>query len=134
MENLTMQGDSFMSKTEATQRKEKLINTYNLYQKIDWGIFLVLIGVPVVFGVLQGLDLPGMSVEELMYFLTNLPSVILAFVAIASTVYSVWSIWIYVKVWPIDEIPKGGTYWFDWILTFVLIVWEALFFYTLLFG
>ena len=133
MENLTLQVDSFMVETEAAQRKEKLINTYNLYQKIDWGIFIVLMGVPIVFALLQGLGLPGMNVEELMYFIANLPFVVMALVAIASAAYTVWSIWLYVKVWPIKEIPKGSTYWFDWVLTIVLIVYDTFIFYVLLF-
>lgn len=116
------------------KRKMKLIKTYKAYNVIDWIIAIAIIGAPIAVGVLEGLGFPGVSIEAFMAYINSLPPLVIIPVALLSTAYTVWTIVLYVKVWPIKEIPKGFTYWFDWFLTFALVAYEALIFYTLLVG
>ena len=110
------------------QRKERLIKTYKIYNVVDWVIAIAIIGAPLILGLLEGLGLPGMNMGELMYFIGNLSPIIIVPIAILSTAYTIWSMILYVKVWPIEEIPKGGQYWFDWILTIGLTAYELFIF------
>ena len=112
----------------------KLINTYRIYNIVDWIIAILIIGTPIAIGVFEGLGLPGFSVASFMYFITGLPPVVIVPVAIVSTAYTVWSMVLYVRIWPVKEIPKGFQYWFDWFLSIVLTAYELLIFYALLFG
>ena len=116
------------------QRKKQLIRTYKIYSVVDWIIAIAVIGVPVGIAMLEGLGIAGFSLEAFMYYLGNAPATLIVPVAIISTGYTVWSMWLYVKVWPIKEIPKGFTYWFDWFLTIVLTAYELFIFYIILFG
>ena len=130
MENAAEQGQG--SVTE--HRKQRLIRTYKIYSVVDWIIAIAVIGVPIAIAVLEGLGFDNFSIESLMYYIGNAPSLIIVPIAIISTAYTVWCMILYVKVWPIEEIPKGGTYWFDWILTIVLTAYELFIFYLILFG
>ncbi|MCL2285710.1 MAG: hypothetical protein FWC32_05020 [Firmicutes bacterium] len=130
MENIVLREENAI----ADQRKEKLISIYKAYNVIDWIIVIVIIGAPIAVGVLEGLGFPGVSIHAFMAYINSLPPMVIIPVALASTAYTVWTVILYVKVWPIKEVPKGFTYWLDWFLTFVLIVYEALIFYTLLVG
>ena len=116
------------------QQKEKLIRTYKIYNVVDWIIAIAVIGTPIGIAMLEGLGFEGFSLESFMYYLGNAPVVVVVPVAIISTGYTIWSMWLYVKVWPIKEIPKGFDYWFDWFLTIVLTVYELFIFYVILFG
>jgi len=116
------------------QKKQKLIKTYKIYSVVDWIIAIAVIGVPIGIAMLEGLGFAGFSIEAFMYYLSNAPAVVIVPVAIISLAYTVWSMILYVKVWPIKEIPKGFTYWFDWFLTFVLTAYELFIFYVILFG
>lgn len=116
------------------QQQERLIRTYKIYNVVDWIIAIVIIGIPVGIAMLEGLGFGGLSLESFMYYLGNAPAIIVAPVAIISTGYTVWTMWLYVKVWSIKEIPKGFQYWFDWFLTIALTAYELLIFYVLLFG
>ena len=115
-------------------QKQKLIRTYKIYNVVDWIIAIAVIGVPIVIAMFEGLGFAGFRLESFMYYLGNAPAVVIVPVAILSTAYTVWSMRLYIKVWPIKEIPKGGTYWFDWILTIGLAVYELFIFYVILFG
>jgi len=121
-------------KAMTEQQKQKLIRTYKIYNVVDWIIAIAIIGVPISIAMLEGLGLAGFSIESFMYYLGNAPAVVIVPVAIISTVYTVWSMVLYVKVWPIKEIPKGGQYWLDWFLTIVLTAYELFIFYIILFG
>ena len=123
-----------MSKTMSVQQREKLIRTYKIYNVVDWIIAIAVIGVPIVIAVFEGLGFEGLSLGAFMYYLGNAPVFVVVSVAIISTGYTVWSMWLYVKIWPIKEIPKGFQYWFDWFLTIALTVYELLIFYIILFG
>ena len=114
------------------QRKEKLIRTYKIYNVVDWIIAIVIIGAPLVLAILEGLGLANISVESLMYYIGNAPAIFIIPIAIISTAYTVWSMILYVRIWPIKEIPKGFQYWFDWLLTIVLTVYELFIFYVIL--
>jgi len=116
------------------QRKEKLIRIYKACNVVDWIIAIVIIGTPFVLGTLEGLGLPGISVNELMLFISNLPAAVLIPFAVISTLYTVLCAVLYVKVWPIKEIPKGFTYWWDWVLTFALTAYELFIVYVILFA
>ena len=115
------------------EQKQKLIRTYKIYNVVDWIIAIAVIGIPVVIAMLEGLGFEGFSIVTFMYYLGNAPAVIIVPVAIISTAYTVWSMWLYVKIWPIKEIPKGFQYWFDWLLTIALTVYELFIFYVILF-
>jgi len=115
-------------------QKQKLIRTYKRYNVVDWIIAIAVIGVPIFIAALEGLGLTDFSLESFMYYLGNAPAVVIVPIAVISTAYTVWCMILYVKVWPIEEIPKGGTYWFDWFLTIVLTAYELFIFYVILFG
>ena len=115
-------------------QKQKLIRTYKIYNVVDWIIAIAVIGLPIGIAMLEGLGFAGFSVESFMYHLSSAPAVIIVPVAILSTAYTVWCMILYIKVWPIKEIPKGGTYWFDWFLTIVLTAYEMFIFYVILLG
>ena len=114
------------------QQKEKLIRTYKIYSVVDWIIIIVAVGIPVGIAVLEGLGLRDFSIESFIYYLNNAPAIIIIPVAIISTGYTIWSMWLYVKVWPIKEIPKGFDYWLDWLLTIALTAYELFIFYVIL--
>ena len=115
------------------QRKERLIRTYQIYNVVDWIIAIAVIGIPVAIGVFEGLGLPGFSVALFMEYINSLSPAIIIPVAIISMAYTVWCMVLYVKIWPIKEIPKGFQYWFDWFLTIVLTAYELMLFYAILF-
>jgi len=118
----------------AEQRKQRLIRTYSIYNVVDWIIAIAVIGVPLGIAMLEGLGIGDISMASFMYYLGNAPAAIIVPVAIASTVYTMWTMVLYVQVWPIKEIPKGFQYWFDWLLTLVLTVYELFLFYVILFA
>jgi len=122
-----------MNRVMDEQKKQKLIRTYRIYSVVDWIIVIAVIGVPILLATLEGLGFAGLSLEAFMDHLGNAPAVIIVPVAILSTAYTVWSMILYVRVWPIKEIPKGGAYWFDWILTIALTAYELFIFYVILF-
>ena len=128
-----MQGQALLDKGMDEQKKAKLIKTYKGYQVVDWIIAIVIIGAPILVGMLEGVGLPGFSVNGMMQFIGNLPATVIVPIAVLSTAYTIWSMVLYVKVWPIKEIPKGFDYWFDWILTIVLTAYEFFIFYVILF-
>jgi hypothetical protein len=134
MENSSTQEEKFVKKTRTDQQKEKLIRTYKIYNVVDWMIAIIIIVTPLAIGTLEGLGLPGISFGSFMSYITNLPAMVIIPVAIISTAYTVWTMILYVKIWPIKEIPKGFQYWFDWLLTFALTAYELFIFYALLFG
>ena len=123
-----------MSKTMSMQQKERLIRTYKIYNVVDWIIAIAVIGVPIIMAVFEGLGFEGFSLAAFMYYLGNAPAFVIVPVAIISTGYTVWSMCLYVKIWPIKEIPKGFQYWFDWLLTIALTIYELLIFYIILFA
>ena len=129
MEDISVKG-----KHITDQQKEKLIRIYKIYNVVDWIIAIAIIGTPIVIGVLEGLGIPGFSIASFMTYINSLPAVIIVPVAILSTAYTVWTMNLYVKIWPVKEIPKGFQYWFDWFLTVALTGYELLIFYALLFG
>ena len=116
------------------QKKDKLIRTYKIYTVVDWIIAIAVIAVPISLAMLEGLGFEGFSLASFMYYLGNAPAVVIVPVAIASTAYTVWCMILYVKIWPIKEIPKGFTYWFDWFLTILLTAYELFIFYVILFA
>ena len=116
------------------QTKQKFIRTYKIYNVVDWIIAIAIIGVPLTIAVLEGLGLENLSMESFIYYISNAPAIIIIPVAVISTAYTVWSMWLYIKVWPIKEIPKGFTYWFDWFLTIALTAYEMMLFYAILSG
>jgi len=115
-------------------QKQKLIKTYKIYTVVDWMIAIAVIGVPILIAMLGGLGLSGFGLESFMYHLGNAPLAVIVPVAVLSTAYTVWSMILYVRVWPIQEIPKGFDYWFDWFLTIALTAYELFIFYVILFG
>jgi len=132
MEN-NMQGQELSKNGMDEQKKAKLIKTYKGYQVVDWIIAIVIIGAPIIVGLLEGIGLPGFSLDGMMQFIGNLPFAVIVPIAILSTAYTVWSMVLYVKVWPIKEIPKGFDYWFDWVLSIALTAYEFFIFYVILF-
>jgi len=130
--NNTIQDSNAMDE-QREQRKEKLIRIYKIYTVVDWIIAIVVIGIPVFIASLEGLGFDGISIESFMYYLSNAPIIIILPVAIISIAYTVWCAILYVKVWPIKEIPKGFGYWLDWILTIILTAYELFIFYVILF-
>jgi len=111
MEN-NMQGQELLNKGMDEQKKEKLIKIYKGYQVVDW-IIAILITVALFFGI-------------------SFPSAILAVVLIVGFIYTSWTVWLYIKVWPIKEIRDTGVYVFDWALTIGLTVFEAYILYIAL--
>ena len=131
MEN-SVQAQGLSMKGMDKQKEARLIKTYKGYQVVDWIIAIVIIAAPILVGTLEGMGFPGFSVGGMMQFIGNLPVVIIVPIAILSTAYAVWSMVLYIQVWPIKEIPKGSTYWFDWILTIGLTGYELFIFYVIL--
>ena len=123
-----------MGKTMTVQQKEKLIQTYKIYNVVDWIIAIAVISFPIAIAVLEGLGFEGLSLAAFMYYLSNASVFVIVPVAIISTGYTVWSMCLYVKIWPIKEIPKGFQYWLDWLLTIALTVYELFIFYIILFA
>ena len=140
-----------MSKTMTEERKIKLIGQYRIYTKIDWVIFVLVLGM--IFGPLLLFMLSSLAytvglgaAQEMSIFLRHgegamgnfmgmlysIPLIILIPLFIIFTIYNIWSIWLYVKVWPIKEIPKGFVYWFDWFLLVVLTAYDVFLFYVIL--
>ena len=96
-------------------KKLRLTRIYNMYQKIDWVIAIIVIAA-LVFGV------------------PALPTVLVAIIFIAGFIYTAWTVWLYMKVWPIKEIRNTGVYVFDWALTIGLTLFEAYLLYIVLSG
>ena len=111
MEN-NMQGQGLSKKGMDEQKKAKLIKIYNRYQVVDW-IIVILIIAAFIFGI-------------------NFPPAILTVIFIVGFTYTAWTVWLYIKVWPIKEIRNTGVYVFDWALTIGLTVFEAYVFYIVL--
>ena len=96
-------------------KKASLTILYNKYQVVDWIIAFAVIAA-LIFGV------------------PNVPTALIAVIFIAGFIYTVWTIWLYVKVWPIIEIRNKGVYWFDWTLTIGLTLFEAYILFIVLTG
>jgi len=139
------------NKAMTEERKIKLIGQYRIYTKIDWVIFILVLGM--IFGPLLLFTLSSLAyavglgaAQEMSVFLRHgegamgnfmgmlysIPLIILIPLFIIFTIYNIWSIWLYVKVWPIKEIPKGFVYWFDWFLLVVLTAYDVFLFYVIL--
>ncbi|MCL2828906.1 MAG: hypothetical protein FWD99_09265 [Oscillospiraceae bacterium] len=127
------------------QKKATLIKLYKAYTVVDWIIAIIIIGTPIILiaapfipAALQGLEPdPGAvleSFDSLIYAISNIPIVVIVPLFIFYTVYTVFCFVLYIKVWPIKEIPKGFMYWFDWLLTIGLTAYELFIFYVILFG
>ena len=116
------------------QQKARLIRTYKIYCVVDWVIALVVIIVPIGIAMLEGLGFEGFSLASFMHYIGNAPVAVILPVVIISFGYTVWSIWLYIKVWPIKEILKGFQYWFDWVLTIALAAYELFILYIILFA
>ena len=93
-------------------KRERLKEIYRHYNRIDW-IIAILIVAAFVFGI-------------------NLPPTVLSMLFIVGFVYTAWTVWLYIKVWPIKEIRDTGTYVFDWFLTIGLTVFEVYLLYITL--
>jgi len=128
------------------QKRLKLIKTYKAYTVVDWIIAIILMIVPFVFAMLEGLRFTdilevgsspvaifNLTFEAFVYYLSSVPALIIVPIAIISLAYTIWCIVLYIRVWPIDEIEKGSTYWFDWALTIVLTAYELFIWYIILF-
>ena len=96
-------------------KKARLTEIYNRYQVIDWIIAFAVIAA-FIFGV------------------PNFPTALIAALFIIGFIYTAWTVWLYVKVWPIKEIRNKGVYWFDWALTIGLTAFEAYMLYIVLTG
>jgi len=126
------------------QKREKLKNIYRIYNTVDWIIVILIFATPVVLIFFESFrqgdgvsgisgELAGNVVETLMYYVNSLPVAIIVPIFIVYTLYTLFCIVLYIKVWPIKEIRNTGTYWWDWILTIALTVYELFIFYVLLF-
>jgi len=116
------------------QKKERLIKIYRAYNVVDWIIAIIIIGTPIALIALEGFGLSSIRFDSLMYYIGNLPAGVIVPIFIVYSAYTVFCVVLYIKVWPIEEIPKGGTYWFDWILTIGLTAYELFIFYVIFFG
>ena len=96
-------------------KKARLIRMYNKYQIIDWIIAFAVIAA-LIFGV------------------PNVPTPLIAAIFIVGFIYTAWTVWLYVKVWPIEEIRNKGVYWFDWALTIGLTLFETYVLFIVLTG
>ena len=96
-------------------QKQSLTRIYNIYQKIDWAI-----AIAVTLGLIFGVP--------------ALPIALVAAIFVAGFIYTSWTVWLYVKVWPIKEIRNTGVYVFDWFLTIALTVFEIYILYIVLTG
>ena len=123
------------------QRKEKLTRIYNIYNTVDWILVILIIGTPfalIAFDMFnQGLEIsPDMSDGAFAAFMNgiaNLPAAVIVPVFIVYTLYTVFCFVLYVKVWPIKEIRYTSTYWWDWVLTIAVTIYELFIFYAILF-
>ena len=88
-------------------KKLRLTKIYNMYNKIEWAIGIT-ITIVLIFGV-QAI----------------IPAPVLTMLFIIGFIYTAWSVWLYIKVWPIKEIRNKGVYWFDWALTIGLTTFEV---------
>jgi len=93
-------------------KREKFKEIYRHYNRIDW-ILAILIVAAFFFGI-------------------NFPPAILTALFIVGFIYTAWTVWLYIKVWPIKEIRDTGTYVFDWALTIGLTVFEVYLLYITL--
>lgn len=134
MENRTLQDNGLTEEAMIDQKKQRLIRIYKIYNVVDWIIAIAIIGIPIAFAVLEGLGFGNFSIESLMHYLGNAPAIFIVPIAIVSIAYTVWCMVLYVRIWPIKEIPKGFQYWFDWFLTIVLTLYELFIFYVILFA
>jgi len=116
------------------QKKNRLIKVYKIYNIVDWVIAIIIIGTPFALIALEGLGIPSIELNMLIYYIGNISPIIIIPIFIIYSMYTVFCIILYIKVWPIKEIPKGFTYWFDWVLTVFLTVYELFIFYAILFG
>lgn len=126
------------------QRKEKLTRIYKAYNTFDWILVILIIGTP--FALLafdaynQGLGPAGIAdvtdgvFAQFMYSIGNLPAAIIVPIFILYTAYTVFCFVLYVKVWPIKEIRNTATYWWDWVLSILVAIYELFIFYAILFG
>jgi len=112
MENNIAQEQVLAKKGMDEQKKERLTKIYNGYQVVDW-IIAILITAAFIFGI-------------------NFPPAILTVLFIVGFTYTAWTVWLYIKVWPIKEIRNKGVYVFDWALTIGLTVFEVYVFYIVL--
>jgi len=126
------------------QKRDKLKKIYKVYNAVDWVIAILIFGTPIAliffesFRQEEGLsgitaELAGNVIETFMYNLSNLSAAIIIPVFIVYTLYTVFCIVLYIKVWPIMEIRNTATYWWDWILTIALTAYELFIFYVMLF-
>ena len=95
-------------------KREKLKVIYKHYTRIDWVIAILIVAA--------------------LFFGINLPPAVLAVLLIVGFFYTAWTVWLYIKVWHIEEIRKTGTYVFDWVLTIGLTVFEVYIFVIALTG
>ncbi|MCL2843009.1 MAG: hypothetical protein FWE28_06005 [Oscillospiraceae bacterium] len=134
-----------MKKAMTEQQKETLIKIYRVYDVVDWIIAITIIATPLLFvivpllpDVLQGGGIDEVaafaSLEAFMNSIAHIPPVIIVPIFIVYTMYTIFCFTLYVKVWPIKEIRNRFTYWFDWVLTIGLTVYELFIFYIILFG
>jgi len=131
------------------QQKDKLIRIYKIYSVVDWIIAIFIIAIPFIFIIVElytqgkftfhpglGIIIPEEAVQDalgaFMYYLSNVPAVIIVPIFIIFSLYTVWTVALYIKVWSIKEIPKGFQYWFDWLLTIALTAYELFIFYIIL--
>jgi len=112
MKNNIKQEQVLSKKGMDEQKKERLTKIYNGYQVVDW-IIAILVTAALIFAI-------------------NFPPAILAIIFIVGFIYTAWTVWLYIKVWPIKEIRNKGVYVFDWALTIGLTVFEAYVFYIIL--
>jgi len=116
------------------EKKQKLIKVYKAYNVIDWIIAIVIMGTPFFLMALEGLGMPSISVESLLYYIGSLPSIILLPLFIVYIGYTVFCVVLYVKIWRIKELRNTFTYWFDWFLTALLTVYEVFILYAIFAG
>ena len=113
-------------KVMSDSKRESIIKQYKIYSRIDWVIFIVIIALFALPSLVPG----SRGFMELLY---SIPLPILVPLFIVFSAYNIWSFWLYVKVWNIDEIPKGGTYWVDWVMSIALTGYELFLLYSLVF-
>ena len=131
-------------KTMDEQRKEKLTKIYKAYNTFDWILVILIIGTPIALlffdAYSQGLGIGGIAeinggtFEALMYRIGSLPAAIIVPIFVLYTAYTVFCFVLYVKVWPIKEIRNTATYWWDWVLSILVAIYELFIFYAILFG
>ena len=114
--------------TEAKERR--LTKIYNVYNNFEW-LMVVMIIVTIVLLNYFSYNF-GFGLEELMAAFSDLPSWVLIPMFVIYTAYTLFSIVLYIKVWPIKSISRRFVYWFDWVLTFVIIGFELMMFVTIL--